>query len=141
MLATALGGNIAAEPSSKSELPSNDPRMRMLSRLLAIALTAVLALPAAAEQWPVRGLRISTGTPPGGSPDFVSRLLAEKLGDRLGQPVLVEHSASTGVAAWNSVAKSQPDGYLLTMLTGAFSARAAVAKARDRPKFADHLFC
>jgi len=57
--------------------------MQMLSRLLAVALAAVLVLPAEAEQWPARGLRILTGTPPGGSPDFVSRLLAEKLVDRL----------------------------------------------------------
>jgi tripartite-type tricarboxylate transporter receptor subunit TctC len=112
----------------------------MLSRLPAVALAAVLALPADAEQWPARGLRILTGTPPGGSPDFVSRLLAEKLGDRLGQPVLVEHSASTGVAAWNTVAKSQPDGYLLTMLTGAFSARAAVAKALPYDPIRDFAF-
>ena len=112
----------------------------MLSRLLAGALAAVLALPADAEQWPSRGLRILTGTPPGGSPDFVSRLLAEKLGDRLGQPVLVEHSASTGVAAWNAVAKSAPDGYLLTMLTGAFSARAAVAKSLPYDPIRDFAF-
>jgi len=114
--------------------------MQMLSRLLAVALAAVLVLPAEAEQWPARGLRILTGTPPGGSPDFVSRLLAEKLGDRLGQPVLVEHSASTGMAAWNTVAKSQPDGYLLTMLTGAFSARAAVAKSLPYDPIRDFAF-
>src|SRR5215471_4205524 len=115
--------------------------MRMISRLLAVALAAVLVLPAEAEQWPARGLRILTGTPPGGSPDFISRLVAEKLGDRLGQPVLVEHSASTGVAAWNTVAESQPDGYLLlAMLTGAFSARAAVAKALPYDPIRDFAF-
>src|SRR5499433_735153 len=114
--------------------------MRMISRLLAVALAAVLVLPAEAEQWPARGLRILTGTRPGGSPDFISRLLAEKLGDRLGQPVLVEHTASTGVAAWNTVAKSQPDGYLLSMLTGAFSARAAVAKALPYHPIKDFTF-
>src|SRR5262249_57669250 len=64
----------------------------------------------------------------GRSPDFVSRLLAERLSERLGQAVVVENSATTGVATWNTVAKSQPDGYLVSMLTGAFSARAAVAK-------------
>ena len=103
--------------------------MQMLFRLLAVALVAMLAASAAAQQGPTHALRIVTGTPAGGSPDFVSRLLAERLSERLGQPVLVEHSAGTGIAAWNTVAKSPPDGYVLSMLTGAFSARAAVAKA------------
>jgi len=114
--------------------------MGMLSRLLAVALAAVVSVPAGAEQWPARALRIVTGTPPGGSPDFVSRLLADKLSERLGQTVLVEHSATTGLAAWNTVAKSQPDGYLLTMLTGAFSARAAVAKSLPYDPIRDFAF-
>jgi tripartite-type tricarboxylate transporter receptor subunit TctC len=112
----------------------------MLSRLLAVALAAMAGAPAAAQQWPTRSLRIVTGTPAGGSPDFVSRLLAEKLGERLGQPVLVENSATTGIAAWNGVAKAPPDGYLVSMLTGAFSARAAVAKSLPYDPIKDFTF-
>jgi tripartite-type tricarboxylate transporter receptor subunit TctC len=81
-----------------------------------------------------------TGTPAGGSPNFVSRLLAEKLGERLGQSVMVENSSTTGVAAWNAVAKSQPDGYVVSMLTGAFSARAAVAKSLPYDPIGDFAF-
>jgi tripartite-type tricarboxylate transporter receptor subunit TctC len=114
--------------------------MQMLFRLLAVALVAMLAAPAAAQQWPAHALRIVTGTPAGGSPDFVSRLLAERLSERLGQPVLVEHSAGTGIAAWNTVAKSPPDGYLLSMLTGAFSARVAVAKSLPYDPIKDFAF-
>src|SRR5260370_7369493 len=99
--------------------------MQTLPRLSAAALgamlAATLAVPAVAQQWPTRALRIVTGTPAGGSPDFVSRLLAERLSERLGQAVLVENSATTGVAAWNTVTKSQPHGYLVSMLTGPFS--------------------
>jgi tripartite-type tricarboxylate transporter receptor subunit TctC len=51
--------------------------MRILPRLLATILATALASPLAAEQWPTRTIRIVTGTPAGGSPDFVSRLLAE----------------------------------------------------------------
>src|SRR5256884_7604184 len=116
------------------------PCMRLLPRLFAAAIAATLAVPAAAQQWPTRALRIVTGTPAGGSPDFVSRLLAERLSERLGQAVLVENSATTGVAAWNTVAKSQPDGYLVSMLTGAFSARAAVAKALPYHPIKDFAF-
>ena len=112
----------------------------MLPRLFAVALAATLAVPAVAQQWPTRALRIVTGTPAGGSPDFVSRLLAERLSERLGQAVVVENSATTGVATWNAVAKSQPDGYLVSMLTGAFSARAAVAKALPYHPIKDFAF-
>jgi tripartite-type tricarboxylate transporter receptor subunit TctC len=114
--------------------------MRMLPCLLVTALAAGSASPLAAQQWPTRTIRIVTGTPAGGSPDFVSRLLAEKLSERLGQAVVVENSASTGVAAWNTVAKSQPDGYMISMLTGAFSARAAVAKALPYDPIKDFTF-
>jgi tripartite-type tricarboxylate transporter receptor subunit TctC len=112
----------------------------MLFRLLAVALCATPTIPAAAEQWPARLIRIVTGTPAGGSPDFVSRLLAEKLGERLGQSVLVENSTNTGVAAWNAVAKAPPDGYVVSMLTGAFSARAAVAKSLPYDPIKDFAF-
>ena len=112
----------------------------MLPSLLAAVLAATLASPLAAQQWPTRTLRIVTGTPAGGSPDFVSRLLAEKLSERLGQAVVVENSTTTGVAAWSIVAKSQPDGYLISMLTGAFSARAAVAKSLPYDPIRDFSF-
>src|SRR5947209_11184736 len=96
--------------------------------------------PVAAEPWPARTIRIITGTPAGGSPDFVSRLLAEKLTGRLGQPIVVENATITGVAAWSAVAKSAPDGYLFTMLTGAYSARAAVAKSLPYDPIRDFAF-
>jgi tripartite-type tricarboxylate transporter receptor subunit TctC len=105
-----------------------------------VGMAALAPVPLAAQQWPTRTLRIVTGTPAGGSPDFVSRLLAEKLAERFGQSVVVENSATTGVAAWNSVAKASPDGYLLSMLTGAFSARAAVAKSLPYDPIKDFSF-
>lgn len=108
--------------------------------LVAAALCAPGPAAAQAQQWPTRALRIVTGTPAGGSPDFVGRLLAEKLAERLGQTVLVENSTTTGVAAWSSVAKAAPDGYLVTLLTGAFSARAAVAKALPYDPIKDFSF-
>jgi tripartite-type tricarboxylate transporter receptor subunit TctC len=103
-------------------------------------LAATAASPLAAQQWPTRSIKIVTGTPAGGSPDFVSRLLADKLAERLGQSVVVENSTLTGVAAWNTVAKSTPDGYVLSMLTGAFSARAAVAKSLPYDSIKDFSF-
>jgi tripartite-type tricarboxylate transporter receptor subunit TctC len=106
--------------------------MKATACALTAALAVVLAGAApllAAEEWPTRPIRIVTATPAGSSPDFVGRLLAERLAKRLGQPVIVENSGSTIVATWNGVAKSEPNGYLLTLLTGGFTARAAVAKS------------
>jgi tripartite-type tricarboxylate transporter receptor subunit TctC len=119
--------------------------MRMARLPIALVLVAMSAGPFAAEpvladMWPTRAVRIVTGTPAGGSPDFVSRLLADKLAERLGQAVVVENSTTTGVAAWNTVAKSPPDGYTLSMLTGAFSARAAVAKSLPYDPIRDFTF-
>ncbi len=74
-----------------------DPRMPIVLFLIAVVLAEMPASPLAAQQWPTRTVRIVTGTPAGGSPDFVSRLLADKLGERLGQAVVVENSTTTGV--------------------------------------------
>ena len=99
------------------------PLTQLAICLLATLLGAALTSPLAAQQWPTRAIRIVTGTPAGGSPDFVSRLLAEKLSERLGQAVVVENSATTGVAAWNAVAKSLPyhsikDFTFITLVSG-----------------------
>jgi tripartite-type tricarboxylate transporter receptor subunit TctC len=108
--------------------------------ILAAMICVTIATPLAAQPWPTRTLRIVTATPAGGSPDFVSRLLADKLTDRLGQAVVVENAAVSGVAAWNNLAKAQPDGHTVGMLTGAFSARAAVAKSLPYDPIKDFAF-
>ena len=58
---------------------------------------AARALPARAQQnWPQRSLRILVGTSPGGSPDIIGRLLADKMADRLGQSITVENNTGGG---------------------------------------------
>jgi tripartite-type tricarboxylate transporter receptor subunit TctC len=89
--------------------------------LLAAALAA--AWPAAAQQpaagaWPTRPLRIVVPFGPGGSADFVGRLLGQRLTETLGQPVVVENRPGAGAMLGNElVAKSPPDGYTLTIGT------------------------
>src|ERR1700742_5060437 len=86
--------------------------------------------PAAAQtNWPQRPLRILIGTAPGGSPDIIGRLLADKLADRLGQTVTVENNTGGGggIAA-SMVSHSPPDGTNLTMLTAGYASGAAVGK-------------
>src|SRR5262245_52747971 len=76
---------------------------------------AVLAHDAAA-QYPARAIRLFVGFPPGGGPDIVARILAPKLSDALGQPVVVENRVgSTGTIAGEAAARSPADGHTLLL--------------------------
>ena len=57
---------------------------------VAAALLCVAALAAQAQSYPARPIRFLVGGPPGSGSDLVSRTLAPKLAERLGQPVVVE---------------------------------------------------
>ena len=86
-------------------------------RVLLVALLATLLCQGATAQYPSRPIRLLVGFPPGGGPDIVARLLAPKLADTLGQPVVVENRVgSTGTIAGEAVAKSPADGH--TLLVG-----------------------
>ena len=80
-------------------------------RRLFIALLASLLCHGAAAQYPSRPIRLLVPIPPGGGPDIVARLIAPKLGDALGQPVVVENRVGgNGNLAGELVAKSPSDG-------------------------------
>ncbi len=86
----------------------------------ALALIPLMPLMAVAQKsgWPDKPLRLVVGWPPGGSADVVARLLAEQLGRRIGQPVIVENRpGASGRIGAQQVARADPDGY--TLLFGA----------------------
>jgi tripartite-type tricarboxylate transporter receptor subunit TctC len=88
--------------------------MRIASRMVAVAVCAVLALPAAAETWPSRPVRMVVPFPAGGANDVVGRLLAARLAERLGQPFVVENlGGANGNLGAAQVAKAAPDGYTI----------------------------
>jgi tripartite-type tricarboxylate transporter receptor subunit TctC len=109
------------------------------TRRRALALTAAFAagsaLPAqfnpalAQSGWPTRPLRLLIGTTPGGSPDIVGRLLADKMTGPLGQPISVENNTGGGggIAA-GMVMNAPPDGTSMTLLTAGYASGAAVGK-------------
>src|SRR5881296_1554417 len=88
---------------------------RFFPRFLVALLTALLCQ-GAAGQYPSRPIRLLVPIPPGGGPDIVARLIAPKLGDALGQPVVVENRVGgNGNLAGELVAKSPADGYTLLL--------------------------
>src|SRR5581483_9605538 len=92
--------------------------MRLLRALFGFALALLVAAPAAAEDFPSRPVRLIVAFPAGGPTDFVARLLADRVKDILGQPVLVENKAGANAAIGaDYVAKSSPDGYTLFFTT------------------------
>jgi tripartite-type tricarboxylate transporter receptor subunit TctC len=84
-------------------------------RALLGAAGATLALPARAQPaWPDRPVRIITTVPPGGAPDIVARILAQRLQERFRQPFTVENrSGSNGALAAEAAARARPDGHTL----------------------------
>ena len=95
---------------------------RLVVRLAAATAAALLAVPAAQAQstaWPTRTVRLLVGFPPGSTPDVAARILAEGLGKRLGQTVVVENrpGASGNIAA-DQVAKAGDDHTLGVVING-----------------------
>src|SRR5687767_7605218 len=91
------------------------------------ALVAAPALPAIAQSWPSRPVRILVGTAAGGSPDIVSRVIGEKLSERLGQSFVIENNTQgAGIVAEQLVNKAAPDGHSAVMLTAGYAGRAAL---------------
>ena len=90
-------------------------RRRILAAAATLALGAI-ALPAGAQAWPDKPIRIVVGFAPGGFTDVLARLLGQKLTERLGQSVIVENKpGAAGTLGADVVAKARPDGYTLLL--------------------------
>ena len=99
----------------------NTKKATILLALLRTAVAGLAALtvwPAIAQQgdWPVRPVRWIVPFPPGGANDLVARLVAQKLGERWGRPVVIDNRAGAGGNLGTETgAKAAPDGYTLTV--------------------------
>lgn len=90
--------------------------LRML-RLTALALLAGLALPALSQGFPSKALKIVVPYPPGGGTDVLARIIAPKLSEVLGQPVVIDNRPGAGGTIGSAAAaKMAPDGYSLLIL-------------------------
>ena len=85
----------------------------------AAALAATAAVPAFADAYPERLLKLLVPFPPGGGTDTAARIVMKKLSEQLGQPIVVENRAGAGGAvAYNELLRNKPDGYTLTISSG-----------------------
>jgi tripartite-type tricarboxylate transporter receptor subunit TctC len=105
-------------------------RMKIAATLVLASAGAMVPMTAAAQDYPSRPVRIVLGFAPGGVADLTSRLLAQQLGERTGQPFLVDNRPGAGgIIAAETVAKSAADGYTLLLITNGNAAAVTLMKS------------
>jgi tripartite-type tricarboxylate transporter receptor subunit TctC len=102
--------------------------LRLLFKTFGILLALSTAV-AAAESYPNKPVRLVIPFPPGGSNDIVGRLIATKLSERLGKQVIADNRGGAGgVLGSEMVAKADPDGYTLLIVSAAYGFNPALYK-------------
>lgn len=83
-------------------------------RLFALFISLLLSTSAIAQAYPSKPIRYIVPFPPGGSSDLIARVIAPKMSERLGQPIVVENRPGAGgMLGVDVVAKAEPDGYII----------------------------
>ncbi len=86
----------------------------LVKKIVPVALICVAGTVVAQDNWPSRPVRLVVPFPPGGAADAVARIVSDKLGKELGQPVVIDNrpGGATTIAS-TFVARAAPDGYTL----------------------------
>lgn len=93
-------------------------RIRISLTIASFAAAALFATPVIAQTYPSKPIRFVVPFPPGGTPDIQSRMLADKLTQRLGQPVVIDNRGGAGgILGMEIVAKAPADGYTIVNAT------------------------
>jgi tripartite-type tricarboxylate transporter receptor subunit TctC len=93
-------------------------RFRLAAAALCLCLSVVQPTAGRAEEWPAKPLKLIVPFPAGGGTDVVARIVANGLGEALGQPVVVDNRGGAGgTLGADLVAKAPPDGYTILMAT------------------------
>src|SRR5262245_18922156 len=101
---------------SLTTMASGWNRMRTHFKILAVTLIIACVLPAAAlaQAWPQRPIKMIVPFPAGGGTDFIGRLAAKHLSEKLGQQVYVENrGGANGAIGLQALMQSDPDGYTI----------------------------
>jgi tripartite-type tricarboxylate transporter receptor subunit TctC len=100
----------------------------------AMALMAMAVLPAGAQDYPTKPVRMIIPFPPGGSNDVVGRLVANGLSARLGQQVFVDNrSGAGGLIGTEGCANAAPDGYTICLISIAHAVNPALYTLKYDP--------
>ena len=104
---------------------------KMMRRAACALVLAVVAGPAWAQDFPSRPLKLVVPYAPGGGADSVARIVAKKVAENIGQPIVIENKGGAGsIVGTDLVAKAEPDGYtLLHGQSGPISINPAVYKS------------
>lgn len=104
--------------------------LRILTNAIGCALLMMqAALPALAQTWPSRPIKLVVPFSPGGSTDLTARVIAENLRPLLGQTVLIENRpGAAGTIAGDAVAKSAPNGYTFLVASATLVANMSLYK-------------
>ena len=101
---------------------------------LAILIALFAAGTALAQQYPSKPIKLLVGFAPGGGSDFIARIIAQKLTDRLGMQVLVENRPGAGgMLAAEMMVKSPADGYTLFLNAASYTVNPSVYKLSFDP--------
>ena len=94
-----------------------------------MALVLATAMPAAAQSWPARSVRVIVPFPPGGGLDIVMRIVGQKLSEQTGTSFVIDNRAgATGVLGAELGARAAPDGYTLFTSAPEFSINPSMRK-------------
>src|SRR5260221_14361367 len=108
--------------------------MKRIATWLAVLIASLAAGGAGAQPYPTKPVKIILGFAPGGGSDFIARVIAQKLTERIGTQVIVENRPGAGSVLGSEVAvKSPPDGYTLLLTPASYTVNANVYKLSFDP--------
>ena len=93
-------------------------KTKLLSQLAAVIALLAASMVVPAQDYPIRPVRMIVAFAPGGAPDIIGRIVAQRLNEKLGQPVIVDNRpGATGNIGAELVARASADGYTLFLAT------------------------
>ena len=108
--------------------------MPMSGRLIAALLLASALLPAHAQSYPAKPVRIIVPFAPGGGSDFIGRFIAQRLSDSFGRQVIVENKPGAGgMLGVAEGVKAAPDGYTLMLIASSYTVNPSIYKLKFDP--------